>query len=114
MYKLILLLITATASPEPPELIEPATDIDVVSSLGPSVAPVSAPPRQEEQKSTDNIEETQEGIRSLKNDISGLEFYLQDKKGHEKYCPYLKWTPPPLDKYKEDPKSHLPEDCKVE
>lgn len=50
----------------------------------------------------------------VKNDICALEFYLQDKKDKEEHCPNLKWDQPKLEKYKKDPKSHLPEECKEE
>ena len=48
----------------------------------------------------------------VKNDICALEFFLQDKKDKEEYCPKLEWEQPKLEEYKKDPKSYLPEECK--
>ena len=96
MYLLALFLLVTTASPEP-------TD-----------APVSDPAPTEEPRPCDEVEETQEGVRGLKNDMLGLEFFLLDKKEHKTYCPYTKWEQPTLEEYKKDPKSYLPEDCKAE
>ena len=50
----------------------------------------------------------------VKNNMCALEFFLQDKEDHKKYCPKLKWEQPKLEKYKKDPKSYLPEECKKE
>ena len=50
----------------------------------------------------------------VKNDMCALEYFLQDKKDHEEFCPKLKWEQPKIKKYKEDPKSYLPEECKKE
>ena len=96
MYLLALLLFITPASPEP-------TD-----------APVSDPPAEEEPRPCDEVEEAQEGVRSLKNDMLGLEFFLLDKKEHKTYCPYTKWEQPGLEEYKKDPKSHFPKECKSE
>ena len=41
----------------------------------------------------------------------GLELFLKDKSDHSLYCPRLEWEQPTLEIYKEDPKSHLPEEC---
>tara|TARA_Y100001963_G_scaffold132265_1_gene190576 strand:+ start:561 stop:773 length:213 start_codon:yes stop_codon:yes gene_type:complete len=50
----------------------------------------------------------------VKNDMCALEFFLQDKEDHKNHCPKLKWEQPKLEKYKEDPKSYLPKECKKE
>ena len=51
---------------------------------------------------------------ALKNDMMGLEFFLQDKKDYKTYCPYDKWKQPALVTYKKEPKSYLPKGCKAE
>ena len=84
------------------------------ASHEPVDAPVSDPTPSEEQRPCDEVEETQEGVKSLKNDMLGLEFYLKDKKDFKSYCPYIKWEQPPLEDYKKDPKSYLPKSCKAE
>jgi hypothetical protein len=68
----------------------------------------------EEQSSDGNMQQQEQDVKDLKGCIEGLEFFLQDKKDYEKYCPKEEWTQPSLDEYKEDPKSHLPEGCKPE
>ena len=84
------------------------------ASSEPTDAPVSDPPAEEEPRPCDEVEETQEGVRGLKNDMLGLEFFLLDKKEHKTYCPYINWEQPDLEEYKKEPKSHLPEECKSE
>ncbi len=81
---------------------------------GAEKAPVSDPEPVEEQKPSDEVEECQKGVKGLKNDVLGLEFFLQDKKDHKNYCPYTKWEQPKLEEYKKDPKSYLPKECKAE
>ena len=51
-------------------------------------------------------------LDDVKNDMVALEFFIQDKKDHEEFCPKLKWEQPKLKKYKEEPKSYLPKECK--
>ena len=51
-------------------------------------------------------------VGDMKNDVKALEFFLQDKKDKEEFCPETKWEQPKLDKYKEEPKSYLPKECK--
>ena len=51
-------------------------------------------------------------VGDMKNDVKALEYFLQDKKDKEEICPKLKWTQPKLEKYKQDPKSYLPKECK--
>ena len=62
----------------------------------------------------ETLDDCQERLKDLKNDITSLEFFLQDKKDHKTYCPNTGWTQPPLEKYKKEPKSHLPKGCKPE
>jgi hypothetical protein len=68
----------------------------------------------EEQNSDGSMQQQEQNVKDLKSCIEGLEFFLQDKKDYEKYCPKEEWTQPSLGEYKEDPKSHLPEGCKPE
>ena len=58
------------------------------------------------------LEDCQRGVRGLKNDMTGLEFFLQDKKDYKNHCPATKWEQPKLDEYKKEPKSYLPNECK--
>ena len=62
----------------------------------------------------DDVEECQDSVTELKNRMLGLQFFLQDKKDHEEYCPRQDWEQPALAEYRKDPKSNLPEDCKPE
>jgi len=62
----------------------------------------------------EEVEDCQKGVEDLKNDMMGLELFLQDKKDHKNYCPQTKWAQPQLEDYKKDPKSYLPESCKTE
>ena len=60
----------------------------------------------------EDVEECQKGVKDLRNDMMGLELFLQDKKDYTEHCPSTAWEQPPLDEYKVDPKSYLPEGCK--
>ena len=51
-------------------------------------------------------------VGDMKNDVKALEFFLQDKKDKEEFCPKLKWEQPKIEEYKKDPKSFLPKECK--
>lgn len=74
--------------------------------------PVEDPAPQEQQDSADeDVEDCKKGVEGLRNDVLGLELFLQDKSDHRLYCPLLSWDQPALETYKEDPKSHLPEEC---
>ena len=53
-------------------------------------------------------------IGDIERDTKALSFYLQDKKDHKEQCPELDWDQPPLKVYKKNPKSYLPEECRVE
>ena len=55
---------------------------------------------------------TAQDLSELERDARALEIYLQDKKDHEKHCPTLRWDQPPLDTYKKELTSQLPEGCK--
>jgi hypothetical protein len=50
-------------------------------------------------------------LSDIERDARALELYLKDKKDHENYCPQLEWDQPPLDEYKRDLRSHLPDGC---
>ena len=74
--------------------------------------PVEDPAPQEQHDSADDdIEDCKKGVEGLRNDVLGLELFLQDKADHRTYCPLLSWEQPELGIYKEDPKSHLPKEC---
>tara|TARA_Y100001973_G_scaffold86334_1_gene129216 strand:- start:305 stop:601 length:297 start_codon:yes stop_codon:yes gene_type:complete len=74
--------------------------------------PVVEPAPQEQQDSADeDVEDCKKGVEGLRNDVLGLELFLKDKSDHRLYCPLLNWEQPTLETYKEDPKSHLPEEC---
>ncbi len=62
----------------------------------------------------DDVEECQDNVSELKNRMLGLQFFLQDKKDHQEYCPKKDWEQPTLAEYRKDPKSNLPEGCKPE
>ena len=59
-------------------------------------------------------EECQEKAKDLKNDFEALEHFLRDKETYKKQCPYLEWAQPPIETYKEEPKSYLPPACTAE
>jgi len=84
-----------------------------VSSYAPSDSPVSDSVNAEEQPPPEEPTDCEKASKDLKNDIVGLEMYLQDKKDYKLYCPRLKWEQPKLAEYKKDPKSHLPEKCEI-
>ena len=77
-------------------------------------APVSDSEPIEEPEPSDEVEECQKGIKGLRKDVLGLEFFLQDKKNYKSNCPETIWEQPKLDEYKKDPKSYLPKECKAE
>tara|TARA_A100001515_G_C4572640_1_gene210240 strand:- start:107 stop:412 length:306 start_codon:yes stop_codon:yes gene_type:complete len=62
-------------------------------------------------EASEDVKKCEEGVKGLKNGVLGLEFYLQDKKLHERACPNLEWVQPSLEIYKENPKSYLPKEC---
>jgi len=76
--------------------------------------PTSDPAPIEEPTPSQELEDCQKGVRGLKNDVLGLEFFLQDKKDYKERCPSVKWEQPKLEEYKKEPKSYLPKDCKTE
>jgi len=80
---------------------------------GSEEAPVSSPEPTEEPTPSKDVEECQRGVKDLREDVLGLEHYLQDKKNHKKHCLTTKWEQPKIEEYKKEPKSYLPESCKV-
>ena len=84
-----------------------------VASYGPSDVFVSYSDNTEEEPAPQEPTDCEKASKDLKNDIVGLEMYLQDKKDYKLYCPRLKWEQPKLAEYKKDPKSHLPEKCEI-
>lgn len=82
--------------------------------IEPIEMPISDPVTVEVTTPTQEIEDCREGVKDLKDDVKGLEFYLQDKKDHKNHCPNIKWEQPSLDEYKKEPKSYLPKECKIE
>jgi hypothetical protein len=51
-------------------------------------------------------------VTDLERSAKALELYLQDKKDHDKHCPFLTWEQPALDVYKKTLESQLPKGCK--
>jgi len=77
--------------------------------------PINETPTEEKQeRSKNDVEECEKGVKDLKNSVLGLEFFLKDKKEHKMFCPYIKWRQPSLEEYKNKPKSYLPKECKAE
>ena len=73
------------------------------------------PPEEVDGQDVDvDIKDKEADLKSLKECITGLEFYILDKKQYKKYCPDKKWEQPSIDKYKEKPQSYLPEGCMPE
>ena len=85
-----------------------------VASYGPSDAPVSYSDNTDEQQAPEEPTDCEKASKDLKNDIAGLEMFLQDKSDHRMFCPRIQWQQPPLKEYKKDPKSRLPKKCKEE
>jgi len=85
-----------------------------VASYGPSGVLVSYSNNTDEQPGPQEPTDCEKASKNLKNDIAGLEMFLQDKSDYKMLCPYLKWKQPDLKEYKKDPKSHLPKGCKAE
>ena len=85
-----------------------------VASYGPSDAPVSYSDNTDEQQAPEEPTDCEKASKDLKNDIAGLEMFLQDKSDHRMFCPRIQWQQPPLKEYKIDPKSRLPKKCKEE
>ena len=85
-----------------------------VASYGPSDTPVSHLAPTEEEPPPEEPTDCEKASKDLKNDIAGLEMFLQDKSDHKMFCPYIKWDQPQLKEYKKDPKSRLPKKCKEE
>ena len=81
---------------------------------GTSETPDAPPEQQEESDPSDTADRCKGKAEGLKNDIAGLEFFLQDKSDYKTFCPYEEWEQPSLEIYKQEPKSYLPESCKSE
>lgn len=58
-----------------------------------------------------SLGQCEENIKEFKNSLVSLEFYIQDKKHHVRFCPEVDWQQPTILEYKKDPRSHLPEEC---
>ncbi len=80
----------------------------------PADNPVDEPAPIEEAAPSEDIDDCKDGVKDLKNDVLGLEFFLQDKKDYKTYCPYEVWSQPKLEVYKKKPMSYLPKNCKGE
>ncbi len=85
-----------------------------VASYAPSDMLVSHSVNTEEEPAPEEPTDCEKASKNLKNDIAGLEMFLQDKSDYKAFCPYIKWKQPKLEEYKKDPKSYLPKDCKTE
>ena len=81
---------------------------------GYSDAPDAPPEEQEHSEPSDTADRCKGKAKGLKNDMAGLELFLQDKSDHKTFCPYEKWDQPALEIYKKEPKSYLPKNCKAE
>ena len=62
---------------------------------------------------SDQVDDCKDDVKTLKNRMLGLQFFLQDKKEYKENCPKVKWKQPTLDEYRKDPKSYLPKGCKA-
>jgi len=67
---------------------------------------------QEDTQEDSASDKCKDKAESLKNDMMGLEFFLEDKKDYKTHCSYKSWKQPALPVYKKEPKSYLPKDCK--
>ena len=85
-----------------------------VASYTPSDVLVNYSDNTEEEPAPEEPTDCEKASKDLKNDIAGLEMFLQDKSDYKTFCPYLKWEQPPLKDYKKNPKSKLPKECKAE
>ena len=85
-----------------------------VASYAPSDVFVSHSDNTEEEPAPEEPTDCEKASKDLKNDIAGLEMFLQDKSDHRMFCPRLQWDQPSLKEYKKDPKSRLPKKCKEE
>ena len=83
-------------------------------AYAPAADPLDTLVNTEEKESPDEPTDCEKASRDLKNDISGLEFFLQDKSDHKTFCPFIEWEQPKLDEYKTEPKSYLPKECNAE
>ena len=86
----------------------------ISTAHGFSETPDAPPEHQEESEPSDTADRCKDKTKVLKNDMAGLEFFLQDKSDHKTFCPYEEWEQPSLETYKKEPKSYLPKSCKAE
>jgi hypothetical protein len=86
----------------------------VSSTHGFSEDPPPPAEQNEEAEPDDTADRCKGKAEGLRNDMAGLEFFLQDKSDYKTFCPYEDWTQPALEIYKEEPKSYLPKSCKAE
>ena len=62
----------------------------------------------------DKINTTYNNVKDLRSIMSGLEFFMKDRILKEENCPDIVLTQPDIEVYKENPRSHLPEQCQKE
>ena len=62
----------------------------------------------------EEVETTYNNVKDLRSIMSGLEFFMKDRILRKENCPDIVWTQPDIEVYKEDPRSHLPEQCQKE
>lgn len=86
----------------------------ILQANAPVNAPVMEPKDEEVYPPSQAIEDCEEGVKGLMEGVVGLEFFLKDKKAKKENCPSIVWEQPSLEEYKKEPKSYLPESCKVE
>jgi|TARA_R100000455_G_C6202328_1_gene72650 hypothetical protein len=86
----------------------------LLQANAPGNAPVIDPAPEDESTPSEQVEECREGVKGLVEGVKGLEFYLRDKKQKSIHCPSIEWEQPALDEYKKNPKSYLPNSCKIE
>ena len=86
----------------------------ISTAHGTPEAPDDVPEQQEESDPSDTADRCKGKAKGLKNDMAGLEFFLQDKSDYKTFCPYEEWDQPSLEIYKKEPKSYLPKSCKAE
>ena len=60
------------------------------------------------------VETTYNNVKDLRSIMSGLEFFMKDRILKKENCSDITWTQPDIEVYKEDPRSHLPEQCQKE
>tara|TARA_Y100000310_G_C20164778_1_gene570869 strand:+ start:24 stop:296 length:273 start_codon:yes stop_codon:yes gene_type:complete len=61
----------------------------------------------------EEVDDCKDKVQNLRDMVSGLELFLQDKLDHKNKCPDVEWEQPPFKEYKKNPKSYLPDACQV-